>query len=759
MASPYYVYRKDHKMKHKIALALSLLAMSLAGCNKADSNPSSSNDEVNSSVETSSSSEEAISSSEETISSSSSSSSVDEDDQIFNRDDGEALETKEVSPQYTVGTKTNSASYDYSSIYVNKPTNTLAEDFAFGVDCSSLYEVESDGTRFYGEDGQEEDVFKILKDGGANYARFRLWVDPYDKNGVSYGGGHNDISTDIYLAKRASAAGLKILIDFHYSDSWVDPSKKWSPKAWMYIKNGKPTINNRTQYKRVGDYTAHALNAFKNAGLTIDAVQIGNEVNNGMAGSDNAISKFFADMVKAGVETSKAIYPNVKTIVHLANVNNPSGVYKVYDNLKKREVDWDVCGLSYYPFWHGGRDNLQEVMNHCASEYGKEVMIVETSWGYTDTGASYCNNQFSSTKFNAAGGYLTSPQAQASELSEITDCLSKVPDSKGTGIFYWEPAWLPSANSGWISKTGYYYNDHGYDYTSASDLDSYTDSSCYSSWANQALFDYTGKALPSYKTYSLIQSGAQEKAEEELAPASVSFSATYNLSDKSDSIPTTGQVSTNLDRLKIVNIEWDEDELAALKALTVNDQGHHTIHGKLSNFDVTCDVLVIYNYIQDSSFENQKTLQGSNANEYAVTSPWNLTASNNGVRVESKGEGNRTGSKYFHWWASSAFNFTLSQKLSNIPAGTYSLSTYVLTHLKDEYGGYTKIALFYQIGDGEKVEVSMLDDCKGYGSGLVEWSISSITLTSDSDVTIGMVCEAGAQSWGHNDDWTFIRAS
>ncbi len=742
-------------MKNKLALSLSLIAMALAGCSQ---DKSSSSDVVNSSEETTSSAEIVSSetSSSSSSSSSSTSSSVDEDDQIFNRDDGLALETKEVSPQYTVGDKTNSKEYDYDSVYVNKPTNTLADDFAFGVDCSSLYEVERDGTRFYDEDGKEEDVFKILKAGGANYARFRLWVDPYDKYGVSYGGGTNDISTDIYLAKRASAAGMKILIDFHYSDSWVDPSKKWSPKAWMTLKNGKPTINNKTQYKRVGDYTAHALNAFKNAGLTIDAVQIGNEVNNGMAGSDNAASYYFACMVRAGVETSKAIYPNVKTIVHLANINNPTGVYKVYNNLVKWKTDWDVCGLSYYPFWHGGRDNLQDVMNYCAETYGKEVMVMETSWGYTDDGASYCNNQFSSTKFNVAGGYLTSYQAQASELSEITDCLSKVPNFKGTGIFYWEPAWLPSANSGWISKTGYYYNDHGYDYENASDLATYSDSSCYSSWANQALFDYTGKALPSYKTYSLIQSGANEKVEEELAPAATSFTATYNLSDGSDSIPTTAQVQTNLDRLKITNIEWDADELEALKTAS---QGHHTIHGKLSTYDVTCDVLVIYNYVKDNSFENQNTLQASNANEYAVKTPWELTASANGVRVESKNEGNRTGSKYFHWWSSTEFNFTISQNLGKIPAGTYSLSTYVLTHLKDEYGGYTKASLFYQIGSGDKVEVSMLSECAGYGAGFTEWSISSIELTEESDVTIGMIIEAGAQSWGHNDDWSFIRSN
>ncbi len=730
-------------MNKKLILALSLAALALAGCSPKGEGASSSSTE---SVISSSEEEESFSSSE------------DPDDQIFNRDDGKALEVKDVSSPYTVGTTTNSANYDYSGVYANKPTNDLVDDFAFGVDCSSLYEVEKAGGRFYGEDGKEADIFQILKQGGANYARFRLWVDPYDKYGASYGGGTNDISTDVYLAKRAAAAGMKILIDFHYSDSWADPSKKWAPKSWMYMRKGVPTINEKTQYKRVGDFTAHALNAFKNAGVNVDAVQIGNETNNGMAGSSNALSWYFAEMIKAGHDTAKAIFPNVKTIVHLANVHNPSGVYKVYDRLKYWEVDWDVCGLSYYPYWHGGRENLQEVMDYCAETYGKEVMIVETSWGYTDEGASYCSNQFSS-KMNEAGGYLTSAQAQVSELSELCDCLSKVPDSKGTGIFYWEPAWLPKEGSGWITKSGYFYNDNGYDYKTSTDLDGYTDSSCYSSWANQAWFDYTGKALPSYKAYSLIQSGAQSKVEEKVGPLTKAYTATYNLSDDTSSIPEEGMIKTNLDRLLTKPITWNATEVAGLKGAS---QGHHTIHGTIDGYDVTCDVNAFTNYVKDNSFENQNTLQGSNANEYKVTSPWELTASNNGVRVETKSEGNRTGTHYFHWWASSAFTFTLSQKLTGIPAGTYKLSTYVLTHLQNEYGSYNKANLFYQIGTGEKKYDNMDMDkkCAGYGSGLVEWSISDIVVPSDnSTVTIGMECDAGATTWGHNDDWSFVKTN
>ena len=684
-----------------------------------------------------------------------SSSSIDEDDGVFDRNDGSALSYHEVKYPYSKGTTTNDKTYDYDSIIVNTPKNALRDDFALGVDCSSLYEVERFGGRFYDEDGKEEDLFKILKEGGANYARFRLWVDPYSSQGEEYGGGTNDISTDIYLAKRALAAGLKVLIDFHYSDSWADPSKQWAPKAWMSLnKNGKPTINARTQYKRVGDYTGKALNAFKNAGVEVSAVQIGNETNNGMAGADNAISKYFADMIASGVATAKSVFPDIKTIVHLANVNNPGGVYQVYDNLKRRNVDWDICGLSYYPYWHGGRDNLLEVMNECVARYNKDIMIVETSWGFTDEGTTFAHNQFSSESCGESGGYVTSSQGQATELSDLASLLSEVNDNKGAGLFYWEPAWLPVENSGWVNKAGAFYNDNGCDYSKTSDLSSYSDVYCYSSWANQAWFDYQGKALPSYKTFKHILTGDKTKEVELTGLLNDSFSATYNLSDHSTSIPKTAKVITNVGSYLDEEIEWNKEELAALEH---SEQGHYSLRGKISSFAIECDVLVYYNYVQDNSFEGQSTLQGGNANEYAVASPWNLASKASGVRVESKGEGNRTGNKYFHWWSSSAFAFDLSQTLKSVPSGTYSLTCYTKTHTATEYGGYKDVSLYYQIGNEEKVKISQKSKCLGYASGFVEWSIENIEIASTSEVKIGLEADCGATTWGHCDDWSFVR--
>lgn len=739
-------------MKRKIIPLLALLTL-VSSCNNPGQDSSSaepSSEEPSSSTiatsEDATSSESSIESSE---GSGYSYSDDGTDDQIMDRNTGEAIEYEAVTNTYTPGTGTNSETYDYDSIYVNAPSEALNDDFMYCVDLSSVYDVETAGGRFYDKDGNEADVFEILKDGGANYVRLRLWVDPYDKYGNSYGGGTNDVAHTIYLSQRAKAAGLKVLVDFHYSDSWADPAKQYAPKAWQGVRDS-------LKYKPLGTWTGQVLNAFKEAGVTVDAMQIGNETNNGMMGLSRT-SRYIADCFKTANATAKSVFPDIKTIVHLTNVTNQSSVYTFLNNLQDRGADdYDIIGLSYYPFWHGSLENVSEVLNTCASTYGKQVMIAETSWGHTLESASFCNNQFNQS-LAEEGGYETSIQAQATELADIVDVLSQVPNQAGIGISYWEPSWLPLQGSGWITKYGAYYNDNGTDWTDESDLSSYTDSYCYSSWANQALFSYNGRVLPSAYTYKYIQDGDKGM---DLAItgnySSTAMTGTYDLSSETYSVPSTFKFTSNLDKYVSVDIAWDSDEYNALATSTPGD---YTIHGTASygtySVDVTCVVTVFQNYISDYSFENQTTLQSGNSNEYSVGEPWTLETSTSGVRVESKSEGNRTGSKYFHWWSAASFTFELSQNLGTVPAGTYNLSTYVLTHLSSEYGGYNSIGLFYQIGDADRVEVSMLSQCAGYSAGLVEWSITNIVLETASEVTIGMYCDAGATSWGHNDDWSF----
>jgi len=717
-------------------LALSS-AMLLAACGTTE--PTTSSDDVTSSSSVADSSSDPIYSSEETP--------------IYDRDDGKTLEYTPRA-EHTLGTSINSESYDYDDIVVQTPKNKLNDDFMYCYDVSSLYSVETHGGVYYGKDGKEADLFALLKDAGATHVRLRLWNDPYDGNGNSYGGGENDLATAVHLGKRATDAGLKVFLDFHYSDSWADPSKQYVPKAWA-------SVPKKYLYQPIGDYTGHVLNTMKAAGVDIDAVQIGNETNNGMSGM-SATSKFIALAIEAGVQTAKSVYPNVTTFVHLTNVTNYTSVTKFLDNLAEYECDsYDAVGFSYYPYWHGSRENLLQVMNDVVATYSKKVAVVETSWGFTDESAPYSNNQYSTDACASAGGYVTSYQGQASEMADVIDVLSQVDGSNGIGVSYWEPGWLSLQGSGWITKYGAYYNDKGVDWTSVSNasLSDYTDSYCRSSWANQAYFSYTGKALPSLYVYKHIQDGDKAIDEDKITVAGLvedSFTGSYDKKLQEYSIPTTGQTINSIGQYKTQDIVWDEDEY---NAIATSSAGKYTIHGTCGGFPVTCEVTVLYNYIDDYSFENQNTLQGGGANEYSVGDPWVLETEASGVRVESKSEGNRTGTKYFHWWANSAFTFDLSQTLTGVAAGTYNFETYVLTHTSTEYGGYNEICLYYQIGDGEIQKTSMISKCAGYAAGLTLWSIDGIVVENDdSTVKVGMYCDAGGSTWGHSDDWSFAIA-
>lgn len=678
----------------------------------------------------------------------------DEENPTFNWDKGDTLSFNQIS-DYSIGSSSNLESYDYDNIIVKTPTNKLSDDFMYAFDISSAYSVMHYGGKFFNKDGKEEDLFNIIKDAGATHVRLRIWNDPYDLKGNSYGGGENDLSTTIYLAKKAESVGLKVFLDFHYSDSWADPSKQYNPKSWKNVML-------RNRYQAVGDYTGRVLNTLKSEGIEVDAVQIGNETNNGMSGM-SPTSKFVAYSIKAGVTTAKSIYPNIKTYIHLTNVTNYSSITQFLDNLVKWDSDiYDAVGLSYYPYWHGSKDNLLNVMNDIVSTYNKEVAVVETSWGFTDESAPYSSNQYSTESCSEEGGYKTSIQAQASEIADVVDTLSKVDNNKAIGISYWEPAWLSLEGCGWITKYGAYYNDNGTDWTeSSASLSSYTDQYCKSSWANQALFSYTGKALPSLYTYKYLQDGSKDISDDDIkieGLVSSKFSGSYDMKKDELNLPSTGQVYDNLDRFSDVDIKWNEIEVSSLKE---KEAGTYEISGTCGGYEVSCTVKVSYNYIDDYSFENQNTLQNDSSNEYALTSPWELEASTSGVRVETKGEGNVTGTHYFHWWSSSAFTFTLSQKLVGVKAGTYKLETYVLTHTASEYGGYTDIGLFYQIGDGEVVKVSMKSKCAGYSAGPTLWSVSNIENIESNDngtITIGMYAECGATTWGHNDDWSFTLA-
>ena len=211
---------------------------------------------------------------------------------------------------------------DEADIYV-EPIEGLPEgDFIKGMDISSILVQEASGVVYYNEAGEEQDVFKTLADAGVNYIRVRVWNDPYDKDGNGYGGGNNDAQKAGIIGKRAADYGMKLLVDFHYSDFWADPKKQFAPKEWKHL-----TFEDKKA--ALYQYTEESLTAIIEAGADVGMVQIGNEINNGMAGEDD--TERIMELLKQGSSAVRAVSDktgkDIKIAVHYTEIDNPKIPY------------------------------------------------------------------------------------------------------------------------------------------------------------------------------------------------------------------------------------------------------------------------------------------------------------------------------------------------------------------------------------------------------------------------------------------------
>jgi arabinogalactan endo-1,4-beta-galactosidase len=410
-------------------------------------------------------------------------------------DSGVSFTYNDASFSGTYGTKTNFEYYDYSSLKVNKLSNSLRSDFAYGVDASTVLSTEKNGGVYYNEDGKEQDIFEIMRIDGVNFVRFRIWNNPFSYNGNSYGAGEDSTSNVLEMAKRAKRAGMNILLDFHYSDCWADPGNQVLPKAWKNFSEDKLE-------EAVYGFTKTTLENFSSNNIKIDAVQIGNEVNSGILFPNGKLNYSntnsfinFANLLKEGIKATKEVFPKAYSVIHFAGTNVDA--YKTFfETLRLKGVEYDIVGLSYYPYWHGTISDLDAALKYISDYINKPILILETAYGYTYDYNEYTSNIFNKDLANKAG-YEASIESQANVLRDICNSLSKVKNNLGLGVFYWEPGWLPLKNNG-LTKYGVAYcaNDEG-------NVSKYGDQKV--SWANQGLFSYSGKALPSLSSYKLIK--------------------------------------------------------------------------------------------------------------------------------------------------------------------------------------------------------------------------------------------------------------
>lgn len=621
-----------------------------------------------------------------------------------------------------------------SEIFVEKVDN-LVDDFWFGVDVSTVMAEEESGVVYYNEDGEEQDIFRTLKENGVNAVRIRVWNDPWDANGNSYGGGHNDLETAIAIGQRATSYGMEVLIDFHYSDFWADPSKQMAPKAWA-------EMSTEEKADALYAYTKESLNALLDAGVNVTAVQIGNETTTGISGVKNwdGRTKLFQAGCTAVREISAEWGQEILIALHFTNPENSADYLKYAQILDGVSVDYDIFASSYYPYWHGTLENLTSVLSEIATTYNKKVMVAEVSYTYTMENGDFSGNSISEESVCVLP-YSISVQGQADCVRDVVAAVAATGDC-GIGVFYWEPAWIPvpgnsyeecsalweAHGSGWASSYAGEYdpNDAGVYYGG-------------SAWDNQALFDFTGHPLASLSVFRYLRTGATTDLRADSVPP---CDITFRIGDEI-LLPETVPVNYNDGSTAENPVAWNETE--AELAVT-GGIGNYTVSGTVTvdgqTFPATCNVHVLdLNYIDNYSFEDEDL------------SMWNITNIDDvtdEIFVIDKSTDAVTGTHSLHFYSTQDVNFTVEQTITGLAPGTYYFQ--ITLHGGD---ARTQDMYIYAIADGETyTEATDVDGWTNYRYP----RIAAIT-TTDGTITVGAHITSSSGSWGNLDDFILAPVS
>jgi arabinogalactan endo-1,4-beta-galactosidase len=295
-----------------------------------------------------------------------------------------------------------------------------AHDYAIGADLSFLKHAEDRGTEFK-DNNEPKPGLQIFKDHGYNWIRLRLFHTPIHLP--------NDLECTIALAKEAKKVGYKFLLNYHYSDTWADPSKQYKPAAWQ-------DMSHEQLVQAVFEYTRDTIAAFRNADVLPDMVQIGNEVINGMLWPDGKIPdnwNNFAELLEAGINGVEAGRRGSEKrpliMIHIDRGADKAKTKSFFDKWHSYNIDYDVIGQSYYPWWHGSLLELRENMIFMATEYDKDIMLVEVAYNWRP-----------SEYRNKLAPFPETPEGQKEFLEEVNRIVLNTPNNRGKGIFWWEPA-------------------------------------------------------------------------------------------------------------------------------------------------------------------------------------------------------------------------------------------------------------------------------------------------------------------------------
>ena len=631
-------------------------------------------------------------------------------------------------------------------IFVQK-VDGLSDDFIKGVDVSSYVSLRDSGVTFKDWDGNvinDQQFFNQLKEAGVNYVRIRVWNDPYDSDGNGYGGGNNDLAKAKKIGKWATDAGMKVLIDFHYSDFWADPGKQKAPKAWAdYTVDQKVTA--------VSEYTTKSITELLEAGVDVGMVQVGNETNNGVCGENTweNMCKIFDAGADAVHAAGAAKGKNILVAVHFANPEKSANYATYAKNLNTYDVSYDVFASSYYPYWHGTIANLTSTLKNIADTYGKKVMVAETSWATgLEEGDGHENTVRKGNNDVKVDGmdYAFSVQGQANEVRSVISAIKNVGDN-GIGVFYWEPAWIPvnvynsSADNAEevlaSNKAAWEKYGSGWAASYAKEYDAEDAGKWYGGSAveNQALFDFNGKPLASLNVFKYVNTGATttKRLDSVVTPDAVEVA--YG-ADVAAALPKTVKVQFNDGAEDSTSVVWNKNDIAAIKEYgTYEVKGTVTYtddEGNTSSLAAVCSVSVLpENLLQQGGFE-----EGADA--------W--TIEGNGVDGDLSKD-IRSGSQALHFYSAEAVDFTAKQTVTAAKSGVYSAYMYI-------QGGNG--------GDSEEVSISLSNDTtkdtKAVNASLQGWKVwqqpkaEGITASAGDKLTVTIHVAGDAGAWGTIDD-------
>lgn len=615
-----------------------------------------------------------------------------------------------------------------AEIFVER-VDGLDENFIKGVDISSIIALEDSGVTFYNEAGEVQDIFTTLADAGVNYVRVRVWNDPYDAEGNGYGGGNNDVDKAVEIGKRATENGMKLLVNFHYSDFWADPAKQQAPKAWegFGIEEKKTALYN---------YTKDSLQEMIDAGVDIGMVQIGNETNSAMAGEANwtNISQLFNE----GSKAVREIDPEILVALHFTNPETAGRYDNLASTLEDNKVDYDVFASSYYPFWHGTLENLTAELTNIAENYGKQVMVAETSYTYTwEDGDGHGNTapQDSGQTLN----YPISVQGQATAVRDVFEAVANVGEA-GIGVFYWEPAWIPVGdpdNIDWEHNMELWETyGSGWATSYAAEYDPEDAGEWYGGSAvdNQALFDFYGHPLPSLNIFNYVDTGA-------VAPLQIDqvkdVSITVALGGEM-SLPDTVTAIYNDGREESVPVTWNQEQIDQAVA---SGEGSYIIEGETDGgYTVRANLTIeTENFVSNPSFEE------SDISMWEIRFPEGVEPH---ASIKENRSNSRTGDYSLDFYSDNSVDFEVTQTITELEPGYYHLSAFIQGGDADE----SEMQLFARTSD-EQYQAEM------YVEGWANWVQSEIDqiLVKDGSITIGASIKANAGAWGTLDDFYLKR--